>query len=256
MKLRKFFKWGLPLIVLALLGAASILYLFAAGVPEHYQPASLPPEQREQAATQFLRRIQDFGNLTQRNVPFDWTLTQDELNDALASLDEIAGRTLEEGKTAEIYRMMEKVGIDQPAIALRDGVLTLMIRSREFNKVVSADLAFSFTPDKQMQVHLKGARVGYLPMPESMVRKWMGKLQAGVSRKVDAANRSASSPTLLGEMKYDDLAGIMSQVISAIDSKPLPTERTWPVNKKAFRIDGLKITPGKLTLHVQPVGRK
>ena len=255
MKLRKVLNWGVLLTVLALLGTAGILYFVAASVPAYYQPAELSPDDRQQAATNFLLQIQKFGNLAQRNEPFDWTITQEEINDALASLDEIAGRTQEEGKTLEVGRMMAKIGIDSPAVAFGDGVMSLMVRSREYNKVVSADLTFALTPEKLLRVHLAGAHVGHLPMPDSTAQKFLEKLKAGVGRKVGGTARSSSAPTVFGAINYDDLSGVLAQVISAIDAAPIPTERVWPVNKKAFRIDGLKIEPGKLTLHVLPVGR-
>lgn len=254
MKARKLIKWSLIIVVLAAALGAIVLYRCSMAVPEAYQPPELSNDQREEVARRFMLKIQEFGNFTQKNEPFDWTISQEEINDALASLDEIAATTAQEGKSPEVRRMMDKVGVSAPAVSLRKGLLTLMLHSRDLGKVVSADLAMTMTPDHAMRVQLAGARVGYVPVPESVVQKGMEKLKAGLAHK--NAQTRPSSQMLYAGLSYDDISGIMGQVLTAINGEPMSTEHTWPINKRHFRIEGVNIAGGNMTLHVVPISKR
>lgn len=234
--------------------AGVVLYLVANGTPTFYQPAVLDQAQREQAARQFLRRIQDFGNAAEDNKPFTWTITQDELNSALSSMDEIADR-MEEGKATEVYKVMAKMGVSGPAVAMNKNVLTIMVRSDSLDKVISADLAFSFTADKKMKVRLAATRLGRLPLPASSAEEWINKLKVMLAKDVAKAPTSHHSASF-GGLSPDQLAAALTVIIAAVDEKPISAEVTWPVNNRRVRIEAIHIAGGEFTLSVVPIGRK
>jgi hypothetical protein len=52
-----------------------------------------------------------------------------------------------------------------------------------------------------------------------------------------------------------DIARILRALLGAVEGEPVPTDLTWPVNRKRVRIDGIEIGNGALRLHVVPVDR-
>jgi len=257
----------LVVIVLALLLGAAVLYLTASSIPSGYapNPGRLGHQARKRVAQdQFTPHILVFGNRAQKNEPFTWSASQDQLNNYLAAADEIAAIQPRRKRT-RVHELMDKAGLADPFVALDDGVLTLMVRLKAYNKIVSADLSFSFTPAKELRVRLGGTRIGLLPIPDSVVRGRLKRLQrmlrARVARRRPApepgaaAGKRASGGDGPAEMSADVVGGLLGAVIAAIDEEPISAELTWPVNRKSVRIEGIDIDDGLLTLHVVPIRR-
>ena len=232
------------------------LYVAANQTPQEYIPLYLSDGEKQLAAKQFIRRIQDFGNDAQQNEPYLWSLTQEQLNAYLASLDEIAAN-MPGGKAGTVQKAMQRIGLTTPTLKLEKDVLTLMVRSAKYNKVISTDFSFSFTPDKKLRVSILQTRMGRLAMPDTFVRSHLEKLQntlkaARPSPKTKPASRRSS---LLVGLSSSQLGAVLAAVIAAVDQEPISTELLWPIRKKRVRVEGIEIDDRQLTLYVVPIDR-
>lgn len=235
----------------AILACGVVLYVFAGRTPAAYSPAPLTVDQRQTEAGRFLRRVQDFGNQAETNQPFTWVITQDELNRTLGSAAQIADK-LEDGKAAEVHKVMDRIGIADPAVAMEPGVLTIMARSKGLDKVISIDIGFTITPERKLVRQLLGTRLGRLPVPESLTEGWRAKLRDTVARKMNKPSSSSGSAGMprIGGLSTDDMTVVLVEFM--LNGEAMPTEFTWPVGRKRVRIDSITIEKGQMTLHVLP----
>ena len=167
MRLRKILKWTLVVVAVGSLLAVVVLYILASRIPSQYHPVQLAQDQREEASREFLRKLQDFGNASQRNAGFSWSISQDQLNSYLASMDEIAA-IIPADEPVIVTQQLASVGVGQPVVHLDDGILTVMVSVAGNSKVLSFDLSFEFTAAGLLQVRLAEARVGNLPIPSAL----------------------------------------------------------------------------------------
>ena len=253
MRVRSMFKWGLIALVAVVVIVAMGLYRLAGKPPADYRPASLTQDEKETAVKRFARRIQDFGNDAQHNERYVWSLTQDEVNAYLAALDEIVA-SMPRGRAGRVNSAMARIGLAGPAVSLHDGIVSLMIRSIRHERIVSADLEFRFAQGGLMRVLLRGARIGGLPIPRSMVRNRLDGLKAALLAATTSAPDAQSARGAMG-LRPEDLAALAAVILSAMDAQPIAAEITWPVNSKHVRIERIDITEGRMTLHVQPIHR-
>jgi len=244
------------LVVLIVLGMV-VLYLIASAEPAAYHPARwLTQDQRVNVvAKRFLRHVvMEFTNNAQVNEPFQLEANTVELNEYLASMDEIAA-SLPSGVPGDVNKSMDSLGLSDPAVALGDGVLTMMFLAKGYNKVVSADVTFHFTEQKAVQVRLDGTRVGRLPIPGGIVRGQLDrlkeKLQAHLERIQASGQRPPSRPTG-GRFSTDDMALLLSTLIAAIDEEPIPAV----IPKWRVRIDDIRIADDRVVLRFVPYGRE
>jgi len=261
MKLKRVLKYGVLAGIVVVLVSAGVLYLLAASVPREYRPAVLTPAERKAAAKDFInnRILKDFGNAAQKNESYRWSITQDQLNLALASTAEIAD-ILPRGRAEDVEQMLAKAGVEKPAVDLGAGRLTLMIKSSQMSKVLSVALSFSFTPAKRLLVRLRGARVGGLPIPKAVVRDRLTNLKRA-AMKWHGPDQRTTGGASEGEGGFfgpssADFGAVLGAVVAAIDEQAISTELTWPVGKKRVRIEGIRISPGLLTLDIMPIDRK
>ncbi|MFB3890975.1 MAG: hypothetical protein ACE15C_03000 [Phycisphaerae bacterium] len=250
MRLRRVIKWTVLLLLAAVGITAIVLYGFASRPPAAYQVTVLTPDQKTDTAGDFYRRIQEFGNAIERkhDGPFEWVITQDEFNDALAALDAIVDKA-GQGKGAEVRKAMEKAGVADPAVAMDSGVLTLMIRSTRYDKVVSADIAMAVADDK-LHVDLVGSRVGRMPFPVSFTKDLLAALRASAARPAGDSNSSPALPRFAG-VSPEDMSSALTAVLSAIDGQPIDPQFIWPVNRVRVRIEGISIDKEKMKLTVR-----
>lgn len=221
-------------IVLLVVIAGGWAYMQASRLPDQYRPAKLSAGDRRGLARDFwTRSVVSFNNAAQKVDPFKWEIRQDETNKYLASMDEIAAENPHRrGKLGEVNRMMAKAGLSEPAIWFGDGVLTLMVRSTQYSKVLSVKLAV----DEDMQIRTVGTRVGRLDLPDAVGRAALAKLKDVIrSRNPDGEN------------------SVLADLILSINEAPMREE--WTVDDKDIRISGVEITSGGLTLTVVPIRR-
>ena len=240
------------LTLVALTSAGSVAaYLMASWVPADYRPARLGREDRERATRTFYNRVFAFINEGEDVKPFAWSVDEDWMNRSLASMDEIAYQR--GGKRGQVHRLMERTRLAEPAIALGDGEITLMVRSIQHDKVLSASLRFEFDGDGRLRVRLAGTRIGCLPVPPLLVRDRVEELKRTVvQRLLDSAGAGDAA---LDDPRSAGVARVLAIVVAAIDGKPIDPEVTWRLHaRKRVRIDGIDIKGGTLTLHAAPAG--
>ncbi len=228
----------LALVLLALVAAAVTLYLMAAAAPEDYAPARLSASERARRAREFTNKVllRDFYNEVQRSRPFEMTLTEGALNAYLASADEIAGN-YPHVKPGTVDAWMEEKNLAEPAIALHAGYLTLMVRSAEFNKVLSVDVAPVFEGEGSMRVELRGVRVGTLPVPERLVADQLGAIRSAMRGQGRRIERREGSPGI----SADDLAAALGSVLGAMGGGPISTTLPRDFDGRIVRLDALEI---------------
>ena len=156
-----------------------------------------------------------------------------------------------------VYRAFDRAGLAEPAVSMKEGILRLMIRSKEHGKVLSLDVAFAFTPDKMLHVRLDGARIGRLALPDFVVQDRLDQLKAMLPvRENEKGETEHAGENGVTGLLSEDLGILLGRVFSAIDREPIPTELTWPVKEKRVRIEAVEITGGVLRLYVVPIDRK
>jgi hypothetical protein len=191
MRIGKVIKRGLLvlLVAAAALGIiAAVLYRQADLAPEDYHPVHLTADEREQTAIRFINKvINGFGNKAEMDEPFEWSLSQDEANRALASMDEIAFQSGQE--RGKISSQMDRMGVSDPVVTFGKDSVRLMIRSREHDKVLVADLAFRMGPDGALRVRLQQASVGRMAIPQSVVEQQLQSLRDAMAPKPAATSR-------------------------------------------------------------------
>ena len=250
-------------LVGVLLLTAGVLYYVASSVPAEYCPENLTPEQRKQAAKDFFNEhFAKFNNIAHNTTPAKWSITQKQLNAYLASMDEIA-ELPPDSRRNDVNKQLDSAGLAAPAAKLHDGVLTLMIRAKEYNKVISADIAFQSVEEGKLQVKLVAARVGNLTVPRGFVGDRLNELKASLIERMKRRQEERRDPTRHAAghratptgASLEDVQRVLTGVISAIDEPPMRPEFVWPIGRKRVRIDKVEITEGQATLHITPLGR-
>ena len=255
MRAGKLAKWiGVGLAV-GVVCAGLWCYVQGSRIPADYHPAELTAAERLLAAKGFYRKIvNEFGNGAQQNEPYEWSVDQQMLNGWLASMDEIAAQKIGIEPGA-VHRSLERLGLSQPAVACHDGVLTLMVRSDRYSKILSVDLRFSFTADSNLRVQLSETRLGRLPLPGFLVRERLDSLAALLREQKPQGPVHIHGTGDPAGVSPEEVAAVLRTIIAGIDAEPIPTELTWPVNDKRVRIENVRITEGWLRLDVAPINR-
>jgi hypothetical protein len=243
-KKRLFVGLGITLLFV-LMFAAAVVFLLASSVPDEYKPFQLTQKERKDAAIDFVGR--HGAKLVENirvNQPFSHTLTEQDMNLYLASLDEIAylkpARRGNRQKSGEVYEAMDKAGLADPVVAMDDGILTVMVRTQRSNKVASMDLAFEFPDNDHIQIVLKQVRIGHMPVPRSFVEGGLETLKRGVG-----------DLSTLDETAAQDLDTILAGVLAAVGEGPLPATMRFG-SKRVRRIKDVVVDDGQLTIHVEP----
>jgi len=251
MRIVRVILWALGGIFLAFVLAVAVIYAMACMAPSSYEPESYNDEQQKQALDDFVNRILDFGNQAGAGRPFTWTITAAQANAYLASLDAIASLVDEPAHpTAE----MERAGFTGPAVAMREGVLTLMVHANRYDKVLSVDLAFDFDAQGDLTVRTVAMRVGRLPVPRGYLRDARQRMHLELARLLAEAERIEDA--LLGPVPVGRLASLLRHVLGALDGEYVRPEFLWPLGKHRVLVEGVDIADGSLTLRVLPIPRR
>jgi hypothetical protein len=254
MSLRQFIKYFLLLVLLAVLGGVFYYYRQAQLVPEGYQPQSMSKEQANGVALEFINRklVKEFGNVAQHNKPFDWTLTQQQANEALASMDDIA--FLLGGKQGDVERHLAKQGLSQPAVQFLDGRVVLMVRAKKYDKVLSLELSFTSLPDGRLGVQMEDVRIGRLRVPRSLVETELTSMRTSMAASAPATTQGGAS---IGPVHARELGKVLKDVLGAIDGKPIDPVLQYKTpltgRKIKVKVQSVELGDGYMTLHMEPV---
>jgi len=230
------------IVVVGLVGVAGVLYYQASRDPADYDPPVLTQEQRNLHATRFVEEMTPILNKGEGTAPTDEitrTFTEEKLNAYLASLDEIAFYRVG-SRRGEVREAMEKAGLEGLAITVYEGGVTLMVRSVEYDRVLSADLSLAMTDDEAIEVQLGGARIGRLAIPTGLVRTGLTELQDVLSK------RPESPRSRIAGVKVNELEEALTAILAAVDGEPI--QPRWRVEGVRMSLVGLIAEPGKLTL--------
>lgn len=250
MRIGRIFAWSGVVVLLVVLIAAGVLYFLSIRQPGSYQPANLDDQQQERVAKEFLatRIIGEFGNAAEFGEPFEWSISQKELNDVLASMDEIAYQ-LEprNGREKPVEQALSRMSISSPAVDFQPGKITLMVYSQKYSRVLSADIGMHMTDDGKLKVSLESSRVGLMPLPDSVVNEQLDRLRQALPQKAKQHEHAAAKV-----VSPEDFGKVIHQVLQAIDGQGIDPVLTWPGNKRKVRIDSIEITDDLLKLHLTP----
>ena len=243
--------WKTAVVLLAAgLLAALLLYIQASRIPGEYRPAQLSADQKNQAVKEFWSKVQDFGNDAQGHLPYEWSVSEEQLNRYLASADEIASST-PSGVPGRVYRELDDAHLAAPAVHLGQGTVTLMVRSQEYQKILSAEIGLAIA-DGKLAARMGDARVGCLALPPSWVKRRLEE----VKRMLPRGGRTDLRQAGLSGLSAQDVAAVIARVLEAVDENPISAEITWPVNRKRVRIDSVEIRDGRLMVRVTPIDRQ
>lgn len=263
--IRKIIKWTAIDVVALLMLVAMGLFLLASWKPSGYEPIRLSDNQKHKAASdfgmlvidRFRRAAQDAAH---NDRPFSFSFTQDQLNGYLASMDHIAVLRAPV-KHGDVYKLMDEAGLTEPVINLRDGVLTVMVRTRDYEKILSAGLTFTFTEDAGLKIDLAGAYIGRAPIPKSLIRRRLQPVKAILREQMEKMQTTSTQPTkprgiVLVGFSTRDIARVIRGAIMAIDEEPIPAKDLVSKVGAKVRVTGIDIEDGKITLTFTPVTRK
>jgi hypothetical protein len=237
----------LLLLVVALL-AGSLLYGLASRVPAEYRRARRRAVSTAVGKRDFGEVASEFFRVAGAGRPFTWSVTADEVNYYLASADELASYGTAEPVSP--LRRLERSGFAGPAVAMDDGVLTLMIESREHHKVLSVDLAFVFEKDGRVRAEIRAARVGAAPVPERLIRGQVAELRRRLTAMLsdvqdDAAALDPASATAVR---------VLRGVVAMLDGEAVRPGFVWDdgAAEHPLLVTGIHIDDGRLTVHLTP----
>jgi len=194
--------------LVSLIILAGLLYIQASRIPDNYHPAKLTQEEARKEVGNFARDIAEgFGNKVKMVKPFKWSITQSTVNRYLASIDEIAFNLPNGVRRGQIDEEMAKLGLADPAVALEDGKVTLMVRSTAYRKILSAEISVELV-DNKLRFTLNATRIGKLPVPSGFL-----------TDKIETLSRK-----LTGE-RADDIAETLAGLLSA--KGPMISPKLW-----------------------------
>lgn len=237
---------------LLLAGSAVALVLLAAMVlgllnrdPADYRPRRLDEAGQDVAMRAFFSQIQDFGNDAGAGKPFQWKLTDEQANSYLAGMDAVAAITDRPVRPLEVMR---RHGFDDPAVAMHEGYLTLMVHAIAQDKVISIDLRPEYNDQGQVTMHVAGVRVGVVPVPEAAVREGRDKL---VEQLVTRLSRTdPGGDVKIGSVSLGKMAQVLAGVMDMLNGKYVRPELVWPLGKHHVLVEKIELHEGSLALHV------
>jgi len=240
------------LVVAAAVVASLVVFVLLSVKPSGYRYRHLAPEEQEDQMYAFNRHVlTEFGNGCGEGKPFTWTITSEQANRYLASVDAIASFWHKD--PVHPSAQMDRAGLCDPAVAMNDGVLTLMTRARAADKILSVDLAFVYNDAGDVAARIRGVRVGVMPVPKNLVADRIARGQARLARvlaKMEKAPQARSGPVPL-----DRLASLLGSLVGMMDGGFIRPELVWPIGRHRVRIERVTIADGQLTLRVAPVKR-
>ncbi len=248
----------LKVSLLALAGAVvlfvcvgSALLWMASSQPVQYAPVQLTPAQQDESMHEFVYRIQEFGNQTGVGQPFSWSLTQEQINSYIASMDAIDA--LAHGATHP-SEQLKRLGFSSPTVVLHEGYLTLMVYLDRQDKVASADVAIEYDRDGNVRAAVRALRIGLVQVPESVwMQKWQHVQQEVAQRLASTDGADAGGAGPIGGISAGAMGKMLSRVLDMLQGKYVRPEVVWPVGRQHVLIDQVKLEEGKLTIHTAPL---
>jgi hypothetical protein len=143
-----------------------------------------------------------------------------------------------------------------PAVVIRDGKITLMIRSDRLGVVVSGDLSPTIDSQGRLAVPLTAVRVGYLPVPEALIRHQISRTR---DRLVALHSAHQADKDVPGSEVSTDLASMaanysLRMIVAALDGKPIVPEGSYRHHR--IRLVAIEPADDKITIRVVAMPRQ
>lgn len=243
--------WALGITVMSALVGAAVIYAMVCRVPSEYPGEPLGRDERERAAKLFFddHVFARFHNNVGAGKPFVWTITAERLNQYLASIDQIASLS---DKPIYPSVVMERAGFTGPAVAMRPGVLTLMVHSNKYNKVLSVDVEIDFNDTGEVTARTVAMRIGVMPVPKSMLAKLHQKVRHKLAARLGDAEKLRNAR--IGLVPVGSFAKLLRNIIGMLDGRYVRPELTW--QRHSVLVNRVEITEGELAVHFVPVPRR
>lgn len=226
------------LVLVALLVAAGILvWLLFQRVPDWYQPVVVTAADKTQVLANLTHTTEDFTQqLRNVGVPFEYRLTQDQINAWWAIREEVW----------PLAREWIPAGVLEPMIVLEDGAIRLAARCElgGIQTVVSARLLVDGSKDG-LALRLDSVSGGRLPIPVIAVRELLGQLDGSVWPAGRVLRQQYFNEPL------PPLAGLPEGIV-------LPNSWVWQNGefKAPMWIKSLQVRPGEIVATVEPLPRQ
>jgi hypothetical protein len=249
MQVKLIAKWTFLVVTVLIVIAGAVLFGIASRTPSNYRPAHLTLEEQNEQATLLGNHIAEFGNQAGAGGEFWWAITAEQANKYLASLDSIASLAYDKATTPSAE--MAKLGMSDPAVAMKDGVVTVMVNYAKYKKILSADLVASFDKEGKLNFSVRQMRVGDMPLPDAVVSQHLDDARVKLMHKL------SSTPDLtgakIGPVPVEAFRGLAYKVVEMLGGKYVSPEVVWPVGAKhRVLIDQIVAQDGKLSIHSVP----
>lgn len=228
-------RWVLLSVGLLAMVLVVTAWLMLQHIPAWYRPARIPAAQLQQVRNDLLATYDSLaGEMNAATGPFDFRLTQEQVNAWLASRAEIvpgAGRWL-------------PPFLSDPAVVIDgDGVrLGITYSDHGLRTVVSARLRLG--ADAQgIHLRLEEVASGSLGLPRSWIRDALSALGPQVV-------------PLAEQMGVDVPERALPELERLVEGITLPNEGVWQNPRVRFRVVGLRVEPGVIVITFEPIGRQ
>jgi hypothetical protein len=231
----KWVRWALLGVGLVVLVAGVTCWLMFQHIPGWYRPPAIAPAHHQRIRNDWAGSRDSLQQAMLRERPFEFTITQDQLNSWLAIREAIW----------QLSREWLPPALSEPFILIeKDGLrLAATYRSGSIRTVLSARLRTKLQADG-IWVRLDGLDGGSLGIPDSWVRERLTLMDGR------AWSPGKKSRFQLGGPPLPSLPGLL-------DGAVFPATWVWKESELAlpFQITGLRFEPGVLVISLRPLPR-
>ncbi len=224
---RRLTAWALGGAAVVAVGLAASAWMLFQRIPPWYRPTPVPAADLQAVKDDLARFEIALSERMNGDRPFALVITQEQLNRWLAAREQMWPPA-----RAWIPPLME-----DPFVAFEPGRVRLAgtVTLGGVRTVLNATAEIRIDSD-QLFLRVFGVKGGSLPMPDALVRE---RLRALDERRRRTAAGPADLPSAEG----------------VIVGWRVPAEFVWPNGKRRFRVRGVRVEPGAMTLDLEPLPR-
>lgn len=233
----------LPVLIgLAVLATLALLK----SVPGDYQPMSLSPSDQETVMRQFVKHtVEDFLNPAGAGGDFQWTLTEEQANAYLASMDAIASQA---PRPVQPSKALAELNLSDPMIKIRQGRLTLMIFSTRYNRLLNVDFSPQVDAKGSFRLRVVTVRVGRMPLPRIL---WQDRLEEVRRRLLQQLSGAQADTSQRSEQPIGRLAELLGGMVGAMNGQEVPARIS--LSRRQVEVRSIEMVTGLLTVHCRAV---
>ena len=235
-------RWTRRLRVLAAVGLAgltlgAVFWLIVHHIPRWYQPVYVAEAELDQVRADAVRSYNQFGDGVAHRKTFDLTLDEREVSQWIAARERIwpeAGAWL-------------PPWVQEPVVCFREGhmIVAARVTLGGSELIAAAHLSLAVGTDEMIIVRLERMTAGSLPIPVGALAQPLARLLRLEGRDLD----------LLPSPVADTVQTFRESEPVAVLSTGLRRANRfiWENGRRPYRLAGVKIDQGKLTLSIEPL---